>query len=238
MRHGLRFQGFHPEAFRFFRRLARSNHKAWFDRNRGLYQEHVMGALRALFEELVPVVLELDPEVEISGRVGRNFSRINRDIRFRPDKAPYRTNLYLFFGDRRREARDARLYLGLSGEGVTCGFAAYGGRDSALEQNLKPRRQENPQALERFLRRLRGYETYWHATERGEWKKHPGWPQTEKDWKRCRAFVVRRKFPATRRALRSPRFARTLEGVFCRLFPLYALTVIHGRPGEHALKRI
>ena len=93
-----RFQGFHPEAFRFFRRLVRNNHKPWFDRNRALYQQHVAGALKALFEELAPPLLALDPDFEISGKTGRNFSRINRDIRFARDKSPYRRNLYLYFG--------------------------------------------------------------------------------------------------------------------------------------------
>jgi uncharacterized protein (DUF2461 family) len=79
---GPRFSGFHPEAFRFFRRMARNNRKPWFDRHRHIYDQHISGALRALFEELVPFVLSLDDDFEISGKTGRNFSRINRDIRF------------------------------------------------------------------------------------------------------------------------------------------------------------
>ncbi|MFQ5779132.1 MAG: DUF2461 family protein, partial [Terriglobia bacterium] len=67
-RNQLRFQGFHPEAFRFFRRLARNNHKPWFDRNRALYQQHVAGALKGLFEELAPTMMELDPDFELSGK--------------------------------------------------------------------------------------------------------------------------------------------------------------------------
>ncbi len=231
------FRGFHPEAFRFFRRLARSNHKPWFDRNRPIYEEHVAGALKGLFEALAPRMLALDPDVEVSGKTGRNFSRINRDIRFARDKSPYRRNLYLYFIPRGAES-DTRLYVGLSAEGVTCGYAARNGRESALARLLKPRRAKNPAALDRVIQRLRRrYEMYWHATERGEWKKYPGAPKSDKDWKRCRSFVVRRKFPPGRRELRSLAFIRTVEKIFRELFPLYAFTTLEGIAGERALHR-
>jgi uncharacterized protein (TIGR02453 family) len=232
-----RFRGFHPEAFHFFRRLARNNRKAWFDRHRPDYEQHIVGALRALFEELVPAVLALDSDFEIAGKTGRNFSRINRDIRFARDKSPYRRNLYLYFGPRGRPGRDARLYLGLSAEGITCGLALYGGRGSSLQECLKPRRALHPEQVEKFLRHMaRRYETYWHATERGDWVKHPGFPQTDKEWKRCRALVLRRRFPPSHRPLRSPRFAWTVERIFAELFPLYAFSVLEGPHGERALR--
>jgi uncharacterized protein (TIGR02453 family) len=233
-----RFVGFQPEAFGFFRRLARNNQKTWFDRNRPIYDQHVAGALKALFAELVPGVLALDPDFEISGKTGRNFSRINRDIRFARDKSPYRRNLYLYFGARRDPDASTRLYVGLSAEGVTCGLACYNGRESALERRLKPRRAKNPVAVQKTLRALgRRYEMYWHATERGEWMKYPGAPKSESDWKRCRAFIVRRKFSPRDRSLRSPAFVRSVAGIFAELFPLYAFASLEGRAGEQALAR-
>jgi uncharacterized protein (TIGR02453 family) len=223
-----KFCGFSPEAFRFFRRLARNNHKPWFDQNRPTYEEHVSGALKGLFEKLAPRMLLLDPEFEISGKTGKNFSRINRDIRFARDKSPYRGNLYLFFG---RAGTDlgTRLYVGLSATGVTCGFAAYHSRGSELEEILKPRRAREPEEIGRLLKRLqRRFEMYWHAQERGEWKQKAGYPQSDVDWKRCRALIVRRHFPPTRSALRSPGFARQIERIFRELFPLYSLATQKG----------
>lgn len=233
-----RFRGFHPEAFRFFRRLARHNHKPWFDRNRALYDEHVAGALKGLFEELAPLMLALHPDFEVSGLTGKNFSRINHDIRFARDKSPYRRHLYLYFAERGKSGLDTRLYVGLSAEGVTCGWAAYNGRRSLLQCLLKPRRARQPQRLEKLLQGLaRRYEMYWHGAERGQWKKYPGSPKTEKDWKRCRAWVVRKRFPATRPVLRAPAFAREVASIFQELFPLYAFSSIEGPVGEHALRR-
>ena len=217
-----KFRGFHPEAFRFFRRLARNNHKPWFDQNRPIYEQHVSGALKALLEALAPRMLLLEPAFEVSGKTGKNFSRINRDIRFARDKSPYRGNLYLFFG---RAGTDlgTRLYVGLSADGVTCGFAAYHGRGSEMEDIFKPRRAREPEEIDRMLRRLeRRYEMYWHAKERGEWMKHRGRPRSDEDWQRCQALIVRQVFPPTRLALRLPRFARQVEKTFRELFPLYS----------------
>lgn len=232
------FAGFSPASFRFFRQLARNNHKPWFDRNRPVYEEQVAGALKRLFGALLPVVRKLSPEFEVSGRSGRNFSRINRDIRFARDKSPYRRNLYLFFGARSDGQLGTRLYVGISAEGVTCGFAAYNGRESSLHRILKPRRACHPERLERWIRRLgRRFEMYWHGVERGEWRKYPGAPREERDWKRCRAWIVRARFSPRRRELRSARFARRVESIFRDLFPLFAFAALEGRAAERALVR-
>jgi uncharacterized protein (TIGR02453 family) len=242
---GLRFRGFPPEAFDFFRRLARNNHKPWFDENRPIYEEHVAGTMKALFEELAPRMLALDADFEISGKTGRNFSRINRDIRFARDKSPYRRNLYLYFSPRGSEG-STRLYVGLSADAVTCGFATRNGRGSDLERTLRPRRVRDPKALDAALRRLalrgkrsgqgRRFEIYWHGTERGEWKKYAGPPRSDRDWKRCRQLVVRRVFPPGRRVA-SPAFAREIVRIFRSLFPLFAFSALDGPRAERALAR-
>lgn len=43
---------FTAETFRFFRELARNNHKPWMDANRERYQGHVVAPFRALLESL------------------------------------------------------------------------------------------------------------------------------------------------------------------------------------------
>jgi uncharacterized protein (DUF2461 family) len=48
------FSGFTPDAFAFFQELSQHNNKAWFDQNRGRYEEHVTGAFRGLLETLTP----------------------------------------------------------------------------------------------------------------------------------------------------------------------------------------
>ena len=130
-----------PETFRFFRELGRNNRKEWMDANRERYRQHVVEPLRALLDTLAPVVRKLNPEFDTSGRTGRNFSRINRDIRFARDKSPYRTQMYLMFSDQRAaDGDDAQLYVGVSPDAVTSGFRIYGGgRDSRLARSRTAR---------------------------------------------------------------------------------------------------
>src|SRR5512143_2175534 len=138
------FRGFSPDAFRFFRELAENNNKAWFDRNRPRYEQHVSGAFKNLLAALEPFLLKLNPQFETSGKTNGNFSRINRDIRFSKDKSPYKSNYYLYVFDRRRDrGATGRLYVGLSAECVTVGFNIYGAwvrdKESALATIFRKR---------------------------------------------------------------------------------------------------
>jgi uncharacterized protein (TIGR02453 family) len=232
------FTGFHPESFDFFRRLTRNNNKTWFAENREVYDRQVVGALRGLLEAIAPVVRELNPDFETSGRTGRNLSRINRDIRFSKDKSPYRHNMYLFFSERETRGREARLYVGLSAEGVTCGFAAYHRPKGTMDRVLKPRRADDPVTVDRFLKTLRRrYEMYWHGTERGKWVKHKGVPKSESDWKRVKGLVARKVFTPEHRSLRSARFGATVEKIFRDLFPFYAFSALAEPANERRLSR-
>lgn len=230
------FTGFAPEAFDFFNQLSANNHKVWFHDNRDQYEQYITGALKGLFESLVPTILELSPNFEVNGRTGKNLSRINRDMRFARDKSPYRHNLYLYFTERENPGRDARLYVGLSADGVTCGFATYHRPHGAMDKLLKQRRARHPQAVDEFCRRIsRRYEMYWHGTERRERVKYSGPPKSDKDWKRCKGFVVRKLFSPQHKALGSRRFVGSVEKIFRELFPLYAFSALEGPENEKSL---
>ncbi len=236
--HPNEFTGFHPESFDFFRRMALNNHKAWFDQNREVYDRQIVGTLKGLLEAIAPVVRELNPDFETSGRTGRNLSRINRDIRFSKDKSPYRPNMYLFFSERETRGREARLYVGLSAEGITCGFAAYHRPKGKMVRVLKPRRTDSPETVDRFLRGLeRRYEMYWRGTERGKWVKYKGAPKSDSDWKRAKGLVIRKMFLPEHRTLRSARFAATVEKIFRDLFPFYAFSALAEPGNEMQLSR-
>src|SRR5437764_1873920 len=140
------FRGFGRDSFEFFRELAVNNHKPWFDRNRTRYNELITGAFRGLLAALEAPMLKLDPNFETAGKTNRNFSRINRDIRFSKDKSPYKPNYYLYVFDRRREPQtDGRLYVGLNPECLTVGFALYAswkrGVKTALDTVFRKRLQ-------------------------------------------------------------------------------------------------
>ncbi len=213
---------FTAETFRFFRELKRNNHKRWMDANRERYVQHLVEPYRRFLARVGPEVQELEPAIEVSGRTGVNFSRINRDIRFAKVKVPYRTLMYMMFPDPHEpETDDAAFYVNVGLEAVTAGMRIYGHkRQSRLRTVIARRAVEHEAWLARQAKRLgRKYESYWHTTEKGEWVKRPGWPRGELNWKRVQAWIVRRKLSHAI-ALR-PGFDREAVRVFRDLYPLF-----------------
>jgi uncharacterized protein (TIGR02453 family) len=203
----------------FFRELSRNNHKPWMDANRERYRAEVVEPLRAMLERLGPAACKLNSQFVNSGRVGENFSRINRDIRFARDKSPYRPQMYLFFAE--PVADGGQLYVGVGTDVVTCGFRIYGsGRAAPLVQFGRVRGREHPKWVEHQKRRLgRKFESYWYSTVKGEWTKHKGWPVAPEQWKRLQAWVVRRKFSPA--AASRNGFEREASKIFAQVYPLY-----------------
>ena len=213
---------FSRETVQFLRDLGRNNHKAWMDGNRDRYRTALVEPFRTLLERLAPTALKLNPRFVVSGRVGDNFSRINRDIRFTKDKAPYRTQMYLFFAE--PGGQGGQLYAAVSADALTCGFRAYGGgRQAPLVAIARPRARENAKWIERQRRRLAPrYESYWYSSEKGEWRKHPSWPVRPEDWKKLQGWIVRKRFPPARAT--RPGFEREVAKVFRQVYPLLPFT--------------
>ena len=199
---------FTKEIFRFFADLKKHNKKAWMDVNRDRYKETVTKPFRRLLEELSPALLELNANFDVAARGGRNFSRINRDIRFAKDKTPYRAQMYLKFSvPLAGEMESGELYLGISAETVTAGFRIY----AVPKRKLSPialvaeaKLAANAKLLAQYKKRLgKKYDSYWYATVKGEWTKNAGWPSVE-EWPKLQAWIVRqklRKSDATRASL-------------------------------------
>jgi hypothetical protein len=83
------FDGFPHEAFTWFEGLEAHNSKAYFTAHRDTYERAVRGPLEELLEAFAD---------ELGGRV--KVFRQHRDIRFSPDKSPYKTRTYGVVGDR------------------------------------------------------------------------------------------------------------------------------------------
>jgi uncharacterized protein (TIGR02453 family) len=207
------------ETFRFFRDLNRNNRKEWMDENRERYQNAVVQPFRWLLEELTPAVQKLGTSFDVSGRTGVNFSRINRDIRFARDKTPYRPQMYLMFPARRgKDTKPAELYVGITEKVVTAGFRVYFDRETKASA-LAARIQQAPKWCARQKRRMvRQYESYWYSIEKGDWTKNNGWPVTPGEWKKLRAWVVRKKM-APAAAVR-PSFSKDAANIFRQVLPL------------------
>ena len=219
---------FTHDTFDFFRDLARHNKKTWMDANRERYQSAVVKPFRRLLDEMAPIVLELDSRFDTAARGGKNFSRINRDIRFAKDKTPYRAQMYLrFSGPFPGEGETGELYVGLSADAVTSGFRIYSGgkhKQSALFCVAQPALSTDPAWLSRQKKRLgRKFESYWYSAEKNSWTRHKGWP-TPDDWEKLRGWVVRCKL--TRSAATKASFPRDIAKIFKDLYPVLRFTCL------------
>lgn len=73
---------------RFFKELAAHNNKEWFDGQRKRYEGSVKEPFATFVGELIQRVGALDKRVRITPQEA--IFRINRDVRFSKDKAPYK----------------------------------------------------------------------------------------------------------------------------------------------------
>jgi uncharacterized protein (TIGR02453 family) len=102
------FQGFGAHVFEWFAGLERDNSKPYFTATRDVYERDVRGALEAMLDELA---LSFGGEARVF--------RQQRDLRFTPDKTPYKTRTYGVIGD--TSVPGPGLYAQLSASGLYAG---------------------------------------------------------------------------------------------------------------------
>src|SRR6516165_2057567 len=99
------FSGWSLEAVEFFEGLRADNTKAYWSAHRAFYETSVREPVAELLGELSE---EFGP-----GRIARPY----RDIRFRADKSPYKTEIYATL--------DRGGYVNLSADGLTAATGYY-----------------------------------------------------------------------------------------------------------------
>ena len=115
---------FTPEAMKFLRGLARNNDREWFEARRALYERAVKAPTLALVEEINASMIEFAPEhVRPQHKVAM---RIYRDIRFSPNKQPYKTHLSAWWSRRGMEKTSGGgFYLQISPQQVMIAAGVY-----------------------------------------------------------------------------------------------------------------
>jgi uncharacterized protein (TIGR02453 family) len=103
-----RFEGFSPEVHDWFRGLEADNSKEYFAAHRQFFEDAIRGQMEALLTELGE---------RFGGEV--KMFRQNRDIRFSPDKSPYKTNTYGVL--RGTDIAAQGLYASISARGLVAG---------------------------------------------------------------------------------------------------------------------
>ena len=115
------------EAFVFMRELYDNNRKEWFDANRKRYETSVKKPMKALAEALSGPVMSILPD--FAGKY--KISRINNDIRFNPDKPPYKEHMWISFGT--GVASGADLFAGISRQGWAVGACTCSSKREDME---------------------------------------------------------------------------------------------------------
>lgn len=103
-----RFEGFGPKVQEWFAGLETDNSKTYFTASRDFFEESVRDQMEALLTEVSET---------FGGQV--KLFRQNRDIRFSPDKSPYKTNTYgVLYGS---GLAAQGLYASISARGLVAG---------------------------------------------------------------------------------------------------------------------
>ncbi len=176
----------------FLADLQQNNHKAWFDAHRSEW-DSIRKRFNDLVEELIEGIGEFDPSVR-GLRVQDCTYRINRDIRFSPDKSPYKTWLGAYICPKGKCSGYAGYYFHIEPRG--------GGRDwgnelvsglympqGAILQSLRDEILDNGAEIARAIQEAQGF----RLNENNRLKRTPkGYPAgSEYDaWLRQKDFMI------------------------------------------------
>lgn len=203
---------------RFLRALKRNNRRDWFLAHREDYERHVREPMIGFIERLARDFRAFAPELVASPR--DSMYRIHRDVRFSPDKAPYKTHVAAVFPCRGLSKHEgACLYFHVSPDDVWIGGGLYApeapdlyavrehiarnlGRLTSIVKSPAFRRLVGPLEGERLQRVPRGFPADHEAAE----------------YLRYRQFLAGRELPPARAV--SPRFYETVLKVFRQVAPL------------------
>lgn len=104
------FKGFHKETVKFYEELRENNDKHWFEIHRQDYEDHVLEPARAFVAAMGTKLMELSPQINAYPKVDGSIFRIYRDIRFSPDKSPFKTHLGIWFWEGPRKKMECTGY--------------------------------------------------------------------------------------------------------------------------------
>jgi len=202
--------------FSFLAQLKQHNHKEWMDAHKEEYQacrQDFIQFVSALLEELSnwdEGLTELDPK--------KCIFRINRDIRFSKDKAPYKLNFGASMAEGGRNSGYAGYYFHIQPEECFLGGGVY--RPSV--EHLRLIRQEidyNPEELKKIVEEKQ-FSTCFGAVQgeklsrppKGYSKEHPNL-----EFLKLKSFIVLHRF--SDEELMEPDFLEKASGILKSIKP-------------------
>jgi uncharacterized protein (TIGR02453 family) len=146
------FPGFSEQALQFLRDLATHNDRAWFAPRKNIYETELLEPLRSLIAAASAAMRKAKIPLESHPKSGA--FRIYRDIRFSPDKSPYKTNLGAFLRHNGNVDDPGGLYVHVQPKNsfIAIGFYQL---DKPLLQRWRESMSREPKRFQSVLRSLR-----------------------------------------------------------------------------------
>jgi uncharacterized protein (TIGR02453 family) len=115
------FDGFPADGLDFLRELG-DRDKSWFDANRSTYQTSVVAPTKAFVTTIGErLATDIAAEIVAQPKANGSIAPINNDLRFSPDKPPYKDHLLLRFWEGHDKKTAPTLFVRMSADDI--GFA-------------------------------------------------------------------------------------------------------------------
>lgn len=113
---------FDAPIFGFLTQLEQNNNKEWFCSQKAVYDE-IMARIKVFTAGMIERISEFDPSVRRETPQTSIF-RIYRDLRFSPDKTPYKTHFGIYIAPGGKSSVNAGYYIHLQNNAseVACGL--------------------------------------------------------------------------------------------------------------------
>ena len=82
---------------KFLSALKRNNNREWFEKNRDRYDIELLQPAVRFVVDMGERLSGLSPNIFAVPKIDKSIFRLHRDVRFSKNKAPYKTNLGLYF---------------------------------------------------------------------------------------------------------------------------------------------
>jgi uncharacterized protein (TIGR02453 family) len=103
-----RFEGFPESGLQFLADLSQNNNREWFNEHKAQYLEYIVEPSKEFIKSVGEQLQFIAPHIQYDTRTNGQGSlmRIYRDIRFSPDKTPYKTYVGIRFWEGSGKAKD------------------------------------------------------------------------------------------------------------------------------------
>ena len=92
---------FPQSTIKFLTALSKNNNKEWFEKNRVRYDFELLQPAVQFVIDMGEKLADLSPNIIAIPKIDKSIFRLYRDVRFSKNKAPFKTNLGLYFWEGR-----------------------------------------------------------------------------------------------------------------------------------------